>query len=100
MTKGSGIRGLGAVAIGLAFGLASQGCMPRGVPKPPSRTAAPCPDLRAPVRVVFAGWPPHGLILDDVSYGGTASWTAEGAPPAGDRCSRPPPSVPPSVSSR
>jgi hypothetical protein len=41
------------------------------------------PDRRKP-----SAWP--GVVLGDDGYGGTASWTYEGDPPAGDRCTHPP----------
>jgi hypothetical protein len=39
------------------------------------------------------GYP--GSFLDDATYGGTASWTHEGDPPVGDRCTPPPANVTP-----
>jgi hypothetical protein len=48
---------------------------------------APAPDRHRPSL--------PGLVLDDATYGGTASWTFEGDPPAGDRCPAPPPGISP-----
>jgi hypothetical protein len=61
-------------------------------PYPDLSCAAPLPDRHRAV-----GSTP-GLFMDRASYGGTASWTAEGDPPAGDRCPVPPPGVNPRTS--
>jgi hypothetical protein len=45
------------------------------------------------VRYLYEAWPPHGLMLDDETFGAASSWTREGYPPAGGRCSLPPPGV-------
>jgi hypothetical protein len=74
-----------AVAV---VGLAScgGGRAPVGVHERESPTVQARPDARASVsdrrRSEVPGFP--GLHLNDRSYGGTSSWTADGYPPAGD----------------
>jgi hypothetical protein len=83
-----------------AMGLAScgRGRGPAGVDEHESPTLEARPADRAEVssrrRPEVPGFP--GLYLNDRTYGGTASWTAEGNPPAGDwYAPRPRPTAPP-----
>jgi hypothetical protein len=74
-----------AVAV---MGLAScgRGPGPVGVHQRENPVVEAQPDARSELsnlrRPAVPGFP--GLYLNDRSYGGTSSWTAEGDPPAGD----------------
>jgi len=74
-----------------ALALAAVGCGRGSVPvgiherETPTVEAEPAarPDIsRMRQQPVMEGWP--GVHLNDRSYGGTSSWTADGYPPAGD----------------
>lgn len=76
------IRGTLAATL-LAVALLSPGAAPRAAP-PPGDTGQGDPhegDSERPRRTV-AGYP--GFRLSDWQIGGTASWTADGDPPAGN----------------
>jgi hypothetical protein len=83
------------LALALAASAAVAGCGPyrHHYPQPPQNPAVPCTGPHPDRHLIMPGYP--NIFLDDATYGGTASWTHEGDPPAGDRCSRPPPDVTP-----
>jgi hypothetical protein len=61
--------------------------------QPPERRSVPCVGLQPDRHRAMPGYP--NVSLDKGTYGGTSSWTHEGDPPAGDRCTRPPSDVTP-----
>jgi hypothetical protein len=85
------MRVLAAVAICLGLG-----CSPydHHVADPGRRPTHECETARPHRQRSTPGYP--GLVITDPWYGGTASWTHEGDPPAGDAC----PPIPSGVTPR